>query len=175
MSKSPKKSKPEDDCDDGLTIDVIHSPEATATAVRKLIKRNASPCKAFGLDCEWNINHSKGAPQKPDLLQIATTDGYCVLFRLNILQTVPPELKRFLENPKYTKAGVAVLEDAIKLEEHYGVATKGVVDVRHLADEEGFDPRGLSALSESVLGETCTKHNWRFHYWTGKLSPEQKR
>lgn len=160
---------------DNLIVDVISSREDTTTAVNKLKKKNKGLCRVYGLDCEWDINHTRGVVTRPDLLQIGTCDGYCALFRLNRLKMVPPDLKDFLEDPAYTKVGVSVLEDTGKLKESFGVTTKGVVDIRFLADEAGIDPRGLSTLSEIVLMEPCVKHHWRFHNWTGSLSEEQKR
>lgn len=47
--------------------------------------------KAVGFDCEWVTN--QGRRQPVALVQLSSYDGYCGLFRLSHLKTLPSSLK----------------------------------------------------------------------------------
>ncbi|XP_054284315.1 exonuclease 3'-5' domain-containing protein 2-like [Macrosteles quadrilineatus] len=155
-------------------IFMVNDEAHASIAVGKLIRHTQDDLKVFGVDCEWDLVSKKGQPHKPDVLQIATVDGFCAIFRLHLLKKVPQELKGFLEDPYYAKVGVGIIEDCDKLRTYFEVNTGCAIDVRFLADDHKILPRGLSHLTKSVLGVDLTKHHHSFHYWTGRLSAIQK-
>lgn len=149
----------------GINIKVATNYEQVTEAVEKFTTGENYKNRFLGVDCEWDAVTRRGMPQIPDLLQIANADGYCVLVRLNVLRCVPQPLKNLLENRKLWKLGVGIVEDAQKLKQGFGVQTQGVLDIRFLAKELKIKPKGMSFLSETVLGVKKPKYNYHF-CWT---------
>jgi len=110
----------------------------------------------IGLDCEW-VGQNKVA-----LLQIADSQGTCLLLRLNLIGSVPDFIVNMLVNPKIIKVGVNIQEDAGKLHREFGVSTAGWVDMRHLAKKFRPDQRklGLAGIAQAFLDVKLDK-DWR--------------
>ena len=100
--------------------------------MRKLSKQ----AKFVGLDCEWTNQKRKDKGTSVDhcpvaLLQLATPDE-CFLIRLSSMHGVVPETVRdLLEDRNILKFGVAILEDAKRLQK-MGISLRGAVDLRHI-------------------------------------------
>ncbi|KAG8249815.1 Exonuclease 3'-5' domain-containing protein 2 [Homalodisca vitripennis] len=114
--------------------------------------------KVIGLDCEWVSTKGKRHPVA--LLQLSAPDGFCSLFQLCLLKSVPSELVKILEDKSILKVGVAVVTDARYLLVDYGVRCEGCLDLRHLAKQVGVEPRGLAKLAKDLFGTELDK-DWQ--------------
>lgn len=127
----------------------VATSTAECTNCIQQIKKKCSEIRVLGLDCEWV---TKGKRRPVALLQLATPDGLCTLFRLCRLKEVPKDLAEVLEDKSILKVGVAVHGDAQNLYVDYGVICRGFLDLRYLARHLGQQPTGLAALASTHLG-----------------------
>lgn len=72
----------------------------------------------LGLDCEWVTVRSN--THRVALLQMAGNSELCVLIRLCRMQ-IPREVRKILADPNIIKFGVAILDDAKRLNSDYGI------------------------------------------------------
>ncbi|KAF7998414.1 hypothetical protein HCN44_009812 [Aphidius gifuensis] len=106
----------------------------------------------LGFDCEW-VNENPVS-----LLQLATFNGVCVLFRLDKIGFVPPNLKVLLSNKCILKVGVEPFEDGKKLTKDYGCRVFGTLDLRKYADHVNIpNEPGLASLCMNYLGIEMNK------------------
>ncbi|XP_015610219.1 exonuclease 3'-5' domain-containing protein 2 [Cephus cinctus] len=125
-------------------IIVAESPEKCDYAVQCISRDLAYGI--LGFDCEW-VNEGPVS-----LLQLATYNGVCALFRLSKIGYVPATLKELLANKQVLKVGVASFEDGQKLTRDYGCRVYGTLDLRTLAHRLGLpSPKSLSALCMHYL------------------------
>ncbi|KAK0161502.1 hypothetical protein PV327_009965 [Microctonus hyperodae] len=138
---------------DLITLDKIilaDSLEKCDYAVQR-IRSNLSD-GVLGFDCEW-VNEGPVS-----LLQLATHNGICVLFRLGKIGYIPQTLQELLANEFILKVGVAPYEDGKKLTNDYGCAVVGTLDLRILAERLGMPVRNsLAALCLQYLGVEMDK------------------
>uniref|UniRef100_A0A1B6E4P1 Exonuclease 3'-5' domain-containing protein 2 n=2 Tax=Clastoptera arizonana TaxID=38151 RepID=A0A1B6E4P1_9HEMI len=147
--------------------------ESEGKYVVNLLNRKCKKIKVLGLDCEWV--QEKGHRNPVALLQLATTDGYCSIFQLCHIRNIPTELFELLKNESIFKVGVGIHNDATNLMLDYGLKCEGFLDLRHLAQQGGNTPSGLSGLARAHLGVELDK-NWRIrcsNWELEKLSPDQ--
>ncbi|KAM3960146.1 exonuclease 3'-5' domain-containing 2 [Aphomia sociella] len=140
-----------------LTIKTVSTAADCEVVVKELLRR-CQAHRAVGFDCEWVTENGKKRPVA--LLQLSTLDGYCGLFRLNQLQTIPNSLKMLLETDMIYKVGVAPVDDAKYLSEDYSINFKSSLDIRHIAVLCGHNPGGLGSLTKSLLHIVLDK-SWR--------------
>ncbi len=120
-----------------------------------------------GLDFEWV------GPRPIALLQLASSDGRCLLVRLHRLGGVPERLVALLQDNSVVKLGVGLTDgDAKKLLTDFGIHMSGLFDLRHLLADlrpHGLKRTGLAGLAEEFLGVTLDK-NWhvRAGNWEAK-------
>ncbi|XP_063986726.1 exonuclease 3'-5' domain-containing protein 2 [Diachasmimorpha longicaudata] len=126
-------------------IILADSPEKCDYAVQRI---RSNLCHGvLGFDCEW-VKEGRIS-----LLQLATHNGVCALFRIGKIGYVPPKLKELLSNNCILKVGVASFEDGRKLTNDYGCRVYGTVDLRTLADGLGIPSRkSLAAMCVQYLG-----------------------
>ncbi|XP_008487602.1 exonuclease 3'-5' domain-containing protein 2 [Diaphorina citri] len=115
--------------------------------------------KVLGLDCEWvTIGNHRGPVS---LLQLASPDGVCALFRMNKIyqydyfsnvNTIPESLENLLNDPMIVKVGVAIENDSKYLYEDYEVDITSWLDLRHIAKQNNVLPRGLAYLAQETVG-----------------------
>ncbi|XP_046824735.1 exonuclease 3'-5' domain-containing protein 2 [Vespa crabro] len=106
----------------------------------------------LGFDCEW-VNEGPVS-----LLQLATHNGVCALFRINKIGFIPPRLQELLASKRILKVGVAPFEDGQKIIKDHGCAVLGTLDLRRLA--ECFQlptPKSLAAMCLEYLGTKIEK------------------
>ncbi|XP_051156640.1 exonuclease 3'-5' domain-containing protein 2 [Leptopilina boulardi] len=131
-----------------LSLDKVilaDSPEKCDYAVQRI--RGDLSNGILGFDCEW-VNEGPVS-----LLQLATDNGVCALFRIGKIGYVPPKLKELLSNRHLLKVGVAPFEDGRKLTKDYGCKIYGTLDLRTLAERLDLpSPKSLAALSLEYLG-----------------------
>lgn len=130
-----------------ITFDKIilaDSPEKCDYAVQR-IRCNLSD-DVLGFDCEW-VNEGPVS-----LLQLATYNGVCALFRIGKIGYIPPKLKELLANKQILKVGVSSYEDGQKIVKDYGCRVLGTIDLRTLAQRSNLpSPRSLAAMSLQYL------------------------
>ncbi|XP_048505006.1 exonuclease 3'-5' domain-containing protein 2 isoform X2 [Athalia rosae] len=137
----------------------------TPRCVVQVVVLNKNTCditdNVLGFDCEW-VNEDPVC-----LLQLATTNGLCVLFRLGKIGYVPGKLKELLSNKRVLKVGVAPFDDGRKLTRDYGCYVYGTLDLRELARRLGLvNATGLASLCKEYLGieldknTTVRRSNW---------------
>jgi hypothetical protein len=95
--------------------------------------------KVLGFDIEWKPNASTndGIRGNASLIQLASEDRialfHIALFKGNTIdELLPPTLKKIMESPDITKAGVAVRGDCTRLQKHLGIESKGIFELSHL-------------------------------------------
>ncbi|KAG7200487.1 hypothetical protein KM043_001053 [Ampulex compressa] len=131
-----------------ITLDKIilaDSPEKCDYAVQ-CIRCNLSN-NVLGIDCEW-VNDGPVS-----LLQLATFNGVCALFRIGKIGYIPTKLKELLASRRILKVGVASYEDGQKIIKDYGCRVLGTLDLRTLAERADLpSPKSLAAMSLQYLG-----------------------
>ncbi|XP_043466914.1 exonuclease 3'-5' domain-containing protein 2 [Leptopilina heterotoma] len=146
--KDDEEEIKEDRKDVKLSLDKVilaDSPEQCDYAVQRI--RGDLSNGILGFDCEW-VNDGPVS-----LLQLATDNGVCALFRIGKIGYVPPKLKELLSNRHLLKVGVAPFEDGRKLTKDYGCKIYGTLDLRTLAERLDLpSPKSLAALSLEYLG-----------------------
>ncbi|XP_049857544.1 exonuclease 3'-5' domain-containing protein 2 isoform X2 [Schistocerca gregaria] len=139
-------------------IIVVDSLERCAPVIDS-IKEKCQTIKVLGFDCEWVTSEKRSHPVA--LLQLASSDGFCALFRLCKIKCVPDDLKVILEDSRILKVGVAPTDDAKYLFRDYGVSVRGCLDLRHLLAAKGLTiSGGLAGLAENILGVHLNK-DWK--------------
>lgn len=154
-----------------ITLDKIilaDTPEKCDYAIQR-IRCNLSN-NVLGFDCEW-VNEGPVS-----LLQLATFNGVCGLFRIGKIGYVPHKLKELLASKRILKVGVASYEDGQKIIADYGCRVNGTLDLRTLAEHANLpSPKSLAAMSLQYLGLEMDKlievrcGNWN----AGTLTDEQ--
>ena len=149
-------------------IILADTPEKCDYAIQR-IRCNLSN-DVLGFDCEW-VNEGPVS-----LLQLATFNGVCGLFRIGKIGYIPPKLKELLASKRILKVGVASFEDGQKIVTDYGCRVCGTLDLRTLAGRADLpSPKSLAALSIEYLGLEMDKlievrcGNWD----AGTLTDEQ--
>ncbi|KOC59183.1 Exonuclease 3'-5' domain-containing protein 2 [Habropoda laboriosa] len=149
-------------------IILADTPEKCDYAIQR-IRCNLSN-DILGFDCEW-------ANEGPvSLLQLATFNGVCGLFRIGKIGYIPQKLKELLASKRILKVGVASYEDGQKIIADYGCRVCGTLDLRTLAERVNLpSPKSLAAMSLQYLGLEMDKlievrcSNWN----AGTLTDEQ--
>ena len=133
-------------------IEVVNSERETLRAVEYLRK-----CKLLGIDTETKPSFKRGVQHQVALLQVATEDSLCFLFRLNFIG-FPSSLKSILEDPAIHKVGLSLHDDFRMLShrtEEFRPA--GFTDIQHIAVGMGIEDLSLQKLYANVVGERISK------------------
>ncbi|KAJ1034021.1 hypothetical protein NDA18_000893 [Ustilago nuda] len=86
----------------------------------------------MGLDLEWNISRFVGA-SRTALLQICSPTLIVILHLSAMSHRIPPLLRTILEDPTIIKTGVAIKNDALKLQRDYFIHTRNALELGNLA------------------------------------------
>lgn len=132
----------------------------------------------LGLDLEWNFEY--GRVYKTALLQICSTN-LIILIHLSSIKTVPPSLVKVLQDPAVIKTGVAIRNDALKLQRDFNIQCRNIVELSQLAKlaepERWASTKyliSLRALTRVYLGQKLRKDEERVSDWTKRpLSDKQ--
>lgn len=125
-------------------IILADTPEKCDYAIQR-IRCNLSN-NVLGFDCEWT---NEGPVS---LLQLATFNGVCGLFRINKIGYIPENLKELLASKQILKVGVASYEDGQKIISDYGCNVCGTLDLRTLAQRTSLPcPKSLAAMCLQYL------------------------
>ncbi|KAL1465544.1 hypothetical protein WDU94_005101 [Cyamophila willieti] len=148
----------------------------------EIIKKHFRHHQVLGLDCEWvTIGSHRGSVS---LLQLASPDGVCALFRLpkiyqydyfSDLKSIPQSLEDLLFNENILKVGVAIENDSKYLSEDYNVLLSSWLDLRHLARDNNVTPKGLAYLAQETVGiKLEKKFNVRVSNWDADVLTEEQ-
>lgn len=85
-----------------------------------------------GLDCEWRPHIIRSMSNKTARLQLCI-DKKCLIVQMFYLDYIPQSLKDFFTEPKFTFVGVQVQDDALKLQDEYGLRVASTADIQALA------------------------------------------
>lgn len=85
----------------------------------------------MGLDLEWNFSRLGGS-HRTALLQICSPSMILIIHLSAMSHRIPPLLTNILHDPTIIKTGVAIKNDALKLQRDYGIDTRNVVELSNL-------------------------------------------
>ncbi|KAF4213343.1 hypothetical protein CNMCM8980_000667 [Aspergillus fumigatiaffinis] len=112
----------------------------------KSLKKTEEVAKYFlnddviGFDMEWKPQSSRSASiqNNVSLIQIANAERIA-LFQIALFKPartpedfISPSLRKILESPKITKAGVAIKADCTRLKNFLGINVRGIFELSHL-------------------------------------------
>ncbi|KAG0264496.1 hypothetical protein BG011_006660 [Mortierella polycephala] len=141
------------------------------TEYYRAIKGSPGP---VGFDTETTTAFFSRKKYSPSLIQIASQD-ICLIFpvyRITKQNTdrklFPPRLKKFLEDPKQLKVGVAAKNDAKELQSAYRVSSAGIINLEDMAAENNVLAVSLAELDamfgcpgrEVIKTKALLKWNW---------------
>ncbi|GAK62742.1 ribonuclease H-like protein [Moesziomyces antarcticus] len=86
----------------------------------------------MGLDLEWNFTRFGGA-NRTALLQLCSPRMILVIHMSAMSHRVPPLLRTILQDPSIIKTGVAIRNDALKLQRDYAIHMRNVLELSNLA------------------------------------------
>lgn len=86
----------------------------------------------MGLDLEWNFSPKSG-PHRTGVIQICSSTLILILHTSAMAHRLPPLLTTILQDPTIVKTGVAIKNDALKLQKDYAIHTRNLVELSHLA------------------------------------------
>ncbi len=85
----------------------------------------------MGLDLEWNFSRTRGA-HRTALLQICSPSLILIIHLSAMSHRIPPLLKNILQDPTIIKTGVAIKNDALKLQRDYAINTRNALELSNL-------------------------------------------
>ena len=150
-------------------IEVVKSERETLRAVEYLRR-----CRLLGIDTETKPSFKRGVQHQVALLQIATEENLCFLFRLNFIG-FPSLLKSILEDPAIHKVGLSLHDDFRMLSqrtEEFHPA--GFTDIQHIAVGMGIEDLSLQKLYANIFGLRISK-NAQLSNWEAEVLDEKQR
>ncbi|SPO22859.1 uncharacterized protein UTRI_01537 [Ustilago trichophora] len=125
----------------------------------------------MGLDLEWNFSRFTG-PNRTALLQICSSSLILIIHMSAMSHRVPPRLTCILQDPNIIKTGVAIKNDALKLQRDYGIHTRNIVELSNLAKlaqpelwAQVHHLISLRDLTRIYLGKRLKKDSVRVSDW----------
>ena len=124
----------------------------------------------MGLDLEWNF--TRAGSRRTALLQICSPSLILIIHLSAMSHRIPPLLRSILEDPNIIKTGVAIKNDALKLQRDYAIDTRNVVELSNmvkLAQPKLWKDRAylisLRDLTRVYLGRRLRKDSVRVSDW----------
>lgn len=149
-----------------LPVHVIRSRDELQRALRALSRE-----KVLGFDTETKPAFTKGQSFPPSLIQLAGQRAIYI-FQLRHVK-FPRTLRQLLGNPKIIKAGVALEQDIIALQELAPFKHAGFIDLGILAKKAGIKNHGLRGMAAALLGYRISKRAQRSNWYRESLTPTQ--
>ncbi|OCL06559.1 ribonuclease H-like protein, partial [Glonium stellatum] len=114
--------------------------------------------KVLGFDIEWKPNASvkDGIRGNASLIQLASEDRialfHIALFKGDTIdELLPPTIKRIMECPDITKAGVAIKGDCTRLQKHLGIQSRGMLELSHLHNLVKFSATEPTKVKKTLV------------------------
>ncbi|KAM6565372.1 hypothetical protein CsatA_024500 [Cannabis sativa] len=133
---------------------------------------------AIGFDIEWRASFVKGVPPgRAAVMQICLDTSHCYVMHI-FHSGIPKSLQLLLENSMFSKVGVGIGNDSVKISKDYNVSIQAVEDLSYLAKQKlGGDSQkwSLASLTENLISKQLLKPkriqlgNWE----TNVLSKDQ--
>ncbi len=150
-------------------IEVINSEKEALKIVEYLRK-----CRLIGIDTETKPSFKRGVQHLVSLLQIATEDNICFLFRLNYMG-FPTCLKSVLEDPSIHKVGLSLHDDFRCLSfRDANFHPAGYTDIQHIASGMGIQDLSLQKLYANIFGQRISKNAQLSNWETNELDEKQR-
>lgn len=148
-------------------IMVVDTKDKARVALREL-----SRAKVVGFDTETRPSFRKGRVHKVALMQLAT-DGFCFLFRLNVLG-IFDGLKAFLENPAITKIGLSVHDDFSVMRRSCEIDPEGFIELQDYVKRYSIADTSLQKIYAIVFGECISKGQRLTNWEAAELTEHQQ-
>ena len=142
-------------------IEVIDSANEVATAVDCLMQE-----EVVGFDTETKPSFTHGKSNKIALMQISTAKK-CFLFRLQMIGK-SEALKKFLENEKIKKIGLALHGDLRNLRVWDKFTPKNFIDLQKIVIQYGIEELGLQRIYAIIFGKKISKSQ-QLSNWEAKI------
>jgi len=110
----------------------------------------------LGFDSESRPSSALAPRNRTALAQLASEHAAC-LWRLGELRTVPPLLRRLLEDPAVLKVAQGATHEIAMLREEWGVSAQSFIDLHHIALNLRTTPRSLQGLVALFLQQRLSK------------------
>lgn len=124
----------------------------------------------MGLDLEWN--YSRAGVHRTALVQICSSSLILIIHTSAMSHRIPPLLKHILQDPSIVKTGVAIKNDALKLQRDYAIDARNVVELSNfvkLAQPHRWAGHShlisLRDLTRIYLGRKLRKDSVRVSDW----------
>jgi len=146
-------------------ISVIYSQGAAERAAGFLLRS-----RMLGFDTETRPSFKKGESHPTALVQLSNYE-HAFLFRISEM-SMPPSLRRILEDRHIVKIGQDVGPDLKALKKEHKVEGRGFVDLLDISKRLECSPRGVKAMAAHFLGFRVSKAaqttNWEARVLTEK-------
>lgn len=142
----------------GKTIEATVTDKASVVDewVQNILSlHNGNGKMIVGLDCEWRPPVISSLSNKTATLQLCIgTD--CLILQMFYMDYIPQSIKNFLSDPNITFVGVEVGDDALKLNDEYGLVVTSTTDIQAVAMTRWpirfYRKPGLKRLADVVAG-----------------------
>ncbi|XP_022947132.1 Werner Syndrome-like exonuclease [Cucurbita moschata] len=146
---------------------IVYSRTASEVdrASRELAKKINSMRKGMdqitiGFDIEWKPTFRRGVPPgKAAVMQLCLDHSQCHVMHI-IHSGIPRSLQALLEDDTLNKAGVGIVNDAMKVFKDYNVSIKAVDEISNLANQKlaGVPKKwSLGSLTEALISKELPK------------------
>jgi ribonuclease D len=109
------------------------------------------------MDCLWT-NNRRNVREQVGLLQLATSQGFCLIVRISDLQNnICPELANILNDTDILKVGVGVHQKALFITDDHKIAIRGTLELSLLASKAYIPERKLTDLAKALCNINIKK------------------
>jgi len=148
---------------------VIQSKTEARRAVKALSEE-----PLIGIDTETRPSFRRNEHHKVALLQLATLNGPCYLFRLNMIGLLP-EIISLLSSRHTLKVGLSLKDDLRALRVRSNFVEQGFVDIQQLVSNFGIADMSLQKLYANFFGKRISKSAQLSNWESDVLTESQKR
>eukprot|EP00933_Yihiella_yeosuensis_P054599 TRINITY_DN53097_c0_g1_i1.p1 TRINITY_DN53097_c0_g1~~TRINITY_DN53097_c0_g1_i1.p1 ORF type:complete len:393 (+),score=69.89 TRINITY_DN53097_c0_g1_i1:60-1238(+) len=110
----------------------------------------------LGFDSESRPSSALAPKNKSALVQVASEKIAC-LWRVSEIGSLPPLLKRLIEDPAIQKVSQGALHEVNALRDEFGVSPQSFIDLHHIALHLRTTPRSLQGLAGLFLHKRLNK------------------
>lgn len=149
-------------------IHLIQTPWEAEKAVTYL-----KGCQVLGIDTETRPSFTKGRFNQVALLQVATEQEQCFLFRLNLTGLTLPIIT-LLESPHVTKVGLSLKDDFMMLHKRAPFQPRAIIELQEFVRPFGIQEMSLQKIYGILFGEKISKAQ-RLSNWEAEVltQPQQ--
>lgn len=149
-------------------ISVIETPEEANEAVSYLSQFNI-----LGFDTETRPAFKKGSTHRVALIQLATENKVCILFRLNKIG-FPSSLVELLSNPNILKIGLSLKDDFLAMSRRMEFSPKGFLDLQKIVVKHDIADISLQKIYALLFNKKISKGQ-RLSNWESEILSESQK